>query len=134
MKKLKNKKYNFTVIFESLNVCGNEYVLRYKFRMTGDIKELRYNSFEEIKEDWEEFLPKNSMICGEEHIKMFKAWAEYSGNTEFLYDGEKDCLIANFDDEDRYKMYFSFTTLMASNNLINNTVYTLSELLGDYED
>lgn len=134
MKKLKNKEDDLVVIFVSLNLCDDEYVLRYKFNISSSIQEIRYDSLEKFKEEWEEFIPKNSMIIGEKHIKMFKAWAEYSRFNEFLYDGEKDCLIANFEDRDIYRMYFSFNSLNATENLENNRTYTLSELLGDYED
>ena len=134
MKKLKSKKYNLVIIFVSLNVCDDKYVLKYRSDINDKVEELEYDSLKEFNEYWEEDLSNTGLICGKEHIEIFKAWAKYTGDTAFLYDKEKDCLIANFSDQDRYKLYFSFTAMNATKNLINNTVYSLNELIGEDEN
>ncbi len=134
MKKLKNKKYNYVIMFEALTVCDDKYVLKYRSDINDRVNELEYDSLKEFNEYWEEDLSNTGLIIGKEHIEIFKTWAKYEGSTEFLYDEEKDCLIANFSEPDRYKMYFSFNAINPTKNLTNNKVYSLSELIGEDED
>ena len=110
---------------------------KYKGLFTFDVENHRYLPVEQAdgiiaEMDYRPAKPE-PLLEGEEDRKKFKAWAEYVCAFSFKYDAEHDCLVGNYTDSPKRRLYFSFPEAMITESLANGAIYTLAELCGEEE-